>query len=458
MAVSVILDCYTVEPSGLGVPPYLSGYVREAYAALKQAGPEDEIRYLTVDDVRWCLNNGRELGDGTVTDALTYSATLNRNRSLELLSDAAVVVVIAGDKVPSVHLHAVNGSLEDIVRALACVRGKRVLVGPLASYVLAGSAEYAGLFDACHTHTVTGENLLTGSTRAADYERLRAQRGTYDGLVDQFGWRCIAEIELYRGCTRRVFCSFCNEPAKNLLVDFRSIEDVVEEMRLLHDAGVRDFRLGQQTCFFSYMRRDAEAIRRLLAQIREACPDLSVLHIDNADPLAVASPAGARIAKVVAEYCTEGNCAPMGVESFDPAVIARNNLTCTPDIVMRAIDHLNAAGAGRGPHGLPRLLPGINLVYGLPGETHRSHVANMQGLTKILDAGHLCHRTNVRQVRAYPGTPLFRSADLSAAPSVEHFTTWKADIGLAYEVPMKQRVYPAGVVISGLESSLDEHG
>jgi radical SAM superfamily enzyme with C-terminal helix-hairpin-helix motif len=30
--IMAILDGYTVEPSGLGVPPYLSTYVRDAYS------------------------------------------------------------------------------------------------------------------------------------------------------------------------------------------------------------------------------------------------------------------------------------------------------------------------------------------------------------------------------------------------------------------------------------------
>lgn len=51
--VAAIVDCYTVEPSGLGVPPYLSVYARGAFAALKRAFPGADVRYLTIDDVRW---------------------------------------------------------------------------------------------------------------------------------------------------------------------------------------------------------------------------------------------------------------------------------------------------------------------------------------------------------------------------------------------------------------------
>ncbi|MFH9071337.1 radical SAM protein [Streptomyces alboflavus] len=448
----VILDAFTVEPSGLGVPPYLSTYVRAAWSALTTAQPEADVRYLTIDDVRWCLAGGKPAVDPPLSDPLTYSATTNRTQAVDLLHRADRVVVIAGDKVPSVHLHAVNGSLEEIARAMACVRGQRILLGPLSTYALESPAEYAGLFDAVHTHTLTADGLAGGSRTPAAYGMLRKERRDFGGLVAQMLWRPIAELELYRGCTRRRFCNFCSEPSKSPLVVFRDVSDVIEEAGQLYDAGVRNFRLGQQTCFFSYQHRSEDAIHTLLAGIRDRCPDLEVLHIDNADPLAVAAPVGLRIAKLVAEFCTEGNCAPMGIESFDQVVIERNTLTCTPEILRRAVEHINDAGAERGPGGLPKLLPGLNLIYGLPGETHATHIANLTHLTNILEAGLLCHRTNVRQVRAFPGTPLAEEGLPGPLPSVEHFASWKADIDHGWDQPMKERVYPHGLEVPGLHS------
>ncbi|MGH3849587.1 MAG: radical SAM protein, partial [Pseudonocardiaceae bacterium] len=354
-ATMAILDGYTVEPSGLGVPPYLSSYVRDAYSALQKAYPSADVRYLTIDDVRWCLNGGAPSIPPPQSDPRTYSATVNRDRATQIMANATVVVVVAGDKVPSVHLHAENATTDELSRALTCVPGSRILLGPLASDALADPAAYTGLFDAIHTHTITSENLLLGSKQPAPYGRLRADRDSFEGLLAQLRWRPIAEIELYRGCTRRQFCGFCNEPVKAPLVDFRSIEDILDEITRLTAAGVRNFRLGQQTCFFSYQHRDVDAVERLLAGVRAVCPDLEVLHIDNADPLAVASPNGLRIARHVATYCTEGNCAPMGVETFDPAVVRRNLLTCTPEILMRAVEHINEVGAEHGPGGLPKL-------------------------------------------------------------------------------------------------------
>jgi radical SAM superfamily enzyme with C-terminal helix-hairpin-helix motif len=449
---AVIVDCYTVEPSGLGVPPYLSGYARLAFNALTSACPDSIVRYLTIDDLRWCWNGGQPFTSAPFSDQLTYSATVNRDDTLKLLADADLVVVIAGDAVPSVHLQARNGSLEEISRMVAATKGKHVLLGPLSRQLLTDQGNGGVEFDAVHTHTITSTDLLSGSRAAAPYQRLSADRVPLAGLIAQLQWRPVAEIELYRGCTRRRFCSFCNEPVKSPGVNFRDPEEVLAEVEVLYEAGVRNLRLGQQTCFFSYLNRDVDAIGRLLAGVREVCPDIEVLHIDNADPLAVASPAGARIARLVAMYCTEGNCAPMGIESFDPEVVGANALTCTPEILLRAVENVNEAGAHAGPDGLPMLLPGLNLVYGLPGETHRSHFENLAWLVRILDAGYRCHRVNVRQAHPYPGTALSAGLATSAAPSAEHFASWKADVSYVFDQPMKQRVYPTGMKISGMHS------
>ncbi len=45
-----ILDCYTDEASGLGVPPYLGTYPRYLFAKLKSEG--HDVKYLTIDDLR----------------------------------------------------------------------------------------------------------------------------------------------------------------------------------------------------------------------------------------------------------------------------------------------------------------------------------------------------------------------------------------------------------------------
>ena len=49
-----ILDCYTDEPAGLGVPPYLGTYPRYISGYLNE-----DVNYLTIDDLRlWKKHNG----------------------------------------------------------------------------------------------------------------------------------------------------------------------------------------------------------------------------------------------------------------------------------------------------------------------------------------------------------------------------------------------------------------
>ncbi len=142
----------------------------------------------------------------------------------------------------------------------------------------------------------------------------------------------------------------------------------------------------------------------------------------------------------------------MGIESFDPAVIDRNALTCTPQILMRAVEHVNAAGAQRGPGGLPMLLPGLNLIYGLPGESEATHPANLTWLGAIYDAGLLCHRTNIRQARAFPGTPLAQIHPAGPPAPAGRFEQYKSEIDRVWDEPMKKRVYPLGLNVPGMHS------
>ena len=54
-----ILDCYTDEASGLGVPPYLGTYPRYWYGKLRKEGYT--VSYLTIDDLRlWKKYNNKK--------------------------------------------------------------------------------------------------------------------------------------------------------------------------------------------------------------------------------------------------------------------------------------------------------------------------------------------------------------------------------------------------------------
>ena len=66
-----ILDCYTDEPAGLGVPPYLGTYPRYIAGYL-----DEDVCYLTIDDLRlWKKHNGiiKETKQSQKTDITTYN-------------------------------------------------------------------------------------------------------------------------------------------------------------------------------------------------------------------------------------------------------------------------------------------------------------------------------------------------------------------------------------------------
>ena len=118
----------------------------------------------------------------------------------------------------------------------------------------------------------------------------------------------------------------------------------------------------------------------MLKRIRKECPEIEVLQIDNVNPNSVVAPGGEEITKAIIEYCTPGNIAAFGVESFDPEVVRTNLLNTTPAIAMIAIRIINKYGAERGENGLPKFLPGINIIFGLLGETKETHQKNIQAL------------------------------------------------------------------------------
>ncbi|MBM4355405.1 MAG: radical SAM protein, partial [Deltaproteobacteria bacterium] len=271
----------------------------------------------------------------------------------------------------------------------------------------------------------------------------------------------IVEIETARGCERSVHCSFCTEGLLGS-ARFRPMEDIVAEIEALYASGVRHFRLGKQPNLFAWPGRRSVAgepipapveVERLYRAIRRAAPELRTLHLDNVNPGFVSAfpDQCVEIAGTIASLNTPGDVAALGLESADSAVLAANSLKATPRQTLEAIRILNRAGAHRSGPSLPHLLPGVNLLYGLPGETAATYERNFAFLFEVAAEGLLLRRINVRQVMAFPGTPLH---DLSggAPPRInkQRFQKWKQRIQEEIERPMLRRVAPVGTVLSGL--------
>ena len=249
------------------------------------------------------------------------------------------------------------------------------------------------------------------------------------------------EIETSRGCNIGR-CSFCTEPIKNKFNN-RSKEAIVGEVKAYYAQGARYFRLGKQADFYSCDRPI-----EMLQEIRESCPDLEVLHLDNVNPNFVLRKDGEEITKAIVKYCTAGNIAAFGVESFDPVVVKKNLLNTTPTVAMKAIEIINRYGAERGENGLPKFLPGINIIFGLLGESKETHQRNMEAFKLIQEQGWLLRRINIRQVAVLPETYLStHGGEKFLHKNKKWYWKWRNEIRQKVDSPLLQQLVPKGTIM-----------
>ena len=148
--------------------------------------------------------------------------------------------------------------------------------------------------------------------------------------------------------------------------------------------------------------------------------------------------------RAIIRHHTPGDVAAFGMETADPAVIAVNNLKAQPDEVFRAIEIVNEEGGMRWDN-VPKLLPGLNFVCGLAGETVRTYELNEQFLLRVRDAGLSVRRVNIRQVMPFEGTPVYTNNTLGQ--NEQRFKAFKEFVRNTIDLPMLQRVYPIGTVL-----------
>jgi radical SAM superfamily enzyme with C-terminal helix-hairpin-helix motif len=262
----------------------------------------------------------------------------------------------------------------------------------------------------------------------------------------------IVEIETGRGCPRVPGCSFCTEPIKQTVL-WRRPELVMEEVRALMDCGARGFRLGKQSCIYSYEGGDPQKIETLLSGLAALGP--TVLHVDNANPAMI----DARRTELFVKYLTPGSTAAMGIESFDPEVTKANNLNCPYDLAFEAIRTVNRLGGERSANGCHALLPGVNLLLGLAGETAETLERNFAALQRILDEGLLIRRLNIRRVVPFPGTRLYAEAGHKyLRQNRQYYQPWIEKVRREIDIPLLQKLFPVGTVLKDLCSEVHNGG
>ena len=124
-----ILDCYTDEASGLGVPPYLGTYPRYLFGKFTSSG--DSVNYLTIDDLRlWKQLKGVKKEPSVKEKTNIYVNNLTKNKAEETLLKTDLLIVILGVHVPGKYLTAVPGTLKEVLPMLKDIKGEKVLIGP----------------------------------------------------------------------------------------------------------------------------------------------------------------------------------------------------------------------------------------------------------------------------------------------------------------------------------------
>lgn len=439
-----ILDCYTDEPAGLGVPPYIGTYPRYIAGMHQEHNP----KYITIDDLRLFARLGSKPPQTKLSEKTNISVnnlTKNHADIGRILHDTDTLIVILGVHTPGKYLSAIPGTLKEVCPMIKGLECRKILTGPavFGTQVQGGkwsedTGQYKDVFDEVKPFDFSYKDIGAYAIRGVS-------------ILDQIGDLRIAEIETSRGCSREKGCSFCTEPIKHRFTS-RDCADIIDEIKALYAAGVRHFRLGKQSCFYSY----PDAIK-LLRQTREACPGIKVLHIDNVNPAKVVTDEGIEITKAIVKYCTEGNIAAFGVESFDEKVIRENNLNTTPEMVMEATRILNRYGAERGPNGMPRFLPGINILFGLIGESKATGKANLEWLKRIYDEGLLIRRINIREVVPFEGTYLYDTAgNKYLKKNRRMYWNWRNSIRQEVDFPMLKRIAPAGTVLKDVMAEIYE--
>jgi radical SAM superfamily enzyme with C-terminal helix-hairpin-helix motif len=438
------------EPACLGVPPYISPYPRYIAGAMAEQGiSNDNIHYLTIDQVR-------------------------QGQGQDILGKVGLIVIIAGMTVPGKYLRGtpINlGEISDIARVIG--DAQLVLGGPIRlGYGSQGGIKVAGL-------DLPGITLARKDIEAFVYDMLIPPSGLKDpnsvahrmrstSEIAKWGARgafvikqhpdypyVMCELETYRGCARQNHCSFCTEAFYGD-ADFRNIEDVVAEVEALYSNGARYFRIGRQPDLFSYMAKDTggdipvpqpEALEQLYKGIRNAAPDLRVLHMDNANPGTIATypEESEKIARIIVKYHTPGDVAAMGMESADPQVVRANCLKAMPEDVLEAVQLINRIGGAQGNNGMPELLPGLNLIHGLKGESEETFHHNFQFLKGLLDSNLAVRRINIRQVMSFPGTPMWQEDKTYRFH--KQFIKFKEKVRKEIDLPMLERLVPVGRVL-----------
>ncbi|MEK9730403.1 MAG: radical SAM protein [Candidatus Poseidoniales archaeon] len=440
----LVIDGYEDEPAAFGVPPYIGFHIRYVCGVLEQHALP--YRFMTIDEWRRIVSN-------------------RQDEAAKLLSSSQGIALIAGAIVPGKYLRGtpisqkeVNEVIAQAPRDIPMIFGGWAIRGwrhqgwqPLRKHLFLCVQDT----DATLNHFLnTGE--LKHQRRTSEQWTTWAQLGAKSRAVrdhpdlgnEDHPGPLTFEVEVYQGCVRyKHGCKFCIEPKKGVPI-WRDPEDVLQEVKYALDQGVQHVRLGGMTDTYTYMADgvveleypipNPEPIQRLLYGLRDD-ERLDILHTDNANPSIIAEhlePAE-EITKTLVDTLSDGAVLSFGLESADPKVHELNWLNCDPTQLKSAIQLINKYGKERGNRGLPKLLPGLNFIAGLNGESSKTYELNMDLLRNLRQDDLWLRRINIRQVEGEGFQDVKQ----------EHFQRFKNDCRDEIDTPLLKELFPLGHVL-----------
>ncbi len=453
---TTILDGYIDEPTCLGVPPYISTYPRYIAGAIWDTDSKNQIFYLTIDQLR-------------------QQPDLKKT-----IEKSDVLIIIAGMSVPGRYLSGYPLGPNETKKLITEIKKPiKILTGPAAVHGFGtGGGQQTRNINQYFDINITGDpeiviknlyekqfktkNIIFNKKRKKpeDIQNFANKGSKIITMHPFYPDYLIAEIETYRGCPRSIHggCSFCSEPLKGI-PKFRPINHIAQEIKNLYDHGIKHIRIGNQPCIFSYQAKkigieefpepNPSAIKELFYKIRKNAPNLQTLHIDNANPGVIAKhpEESKKIIKTIVKHHTSGDVAAFGVESVDPVVVKQNNLKADEEEIIKAIKILNQVGGKKGKNGMPELLPGLNFVFGLMGETKKTFELDYSFLERILDENLLLRRINLRQITPIPGTKMYKTGNKIAKKNKKYFKKFKTKVKENIEKPLLEKMLPKGCIL-----------
>jgi radical SAM superfamily enzyme with C-terminal helix-hairpin-helix motif len=436
---AVIIDGYVDEPAILGVPPYVSPYIRYAAGALYYHGID--VDYYTIDQVR----------DNDMWQSFNHYEYL---------------IIIGGVTVPGHYLGGTPISLTEINKLFSLNKEPlRVLGGPIVKgYTLKGGKSAIKIESNDIDYMVNGdiEKFLFEYPVSDDFDL--NGRSNYDLIskIAPLGAEIlkkhprypdiIVEMDVSRGCERtNGFCSFCTEPLINGRYRERPLKDLFEEAKAISNIGVKNFRFGRAANFLAYgslLTNNEPNIELFKELYQEMSKIANIIHTDNANPAYIVKHKDKirKLLEIIVKYNTAGDILSFGIESFDEEVVRKNRVDILPDESLEAIKIVNEIGSVRDENGIPKLLPGINLLYGLIGESKNTFEINKKYLEKIFEEGLLLRRINVRQAMAFPGTQLYNEKIKQNKKEFVKFKEYMEE----YNHEMIKKVFPIGTKLRNL--------